>query len=333
MDLQQLQADLRALKLDDNTCRMLIDFFESYQRALSSSGPAPIDAASFFKEYVSFVKDEMIHPTTFGHFHESERFPFDFYQFGRSMAAPLIDGPNSIVKGEENVQSIIDAMDRGENVILLANHQTEIDPQIISLLITPFSDHLASSMIFIAGHRVTTDPLAVPLSRGVNLLCIYSKKYIDFPPEKKSEKLVHNSKTLTKLEDMLNEGGKCIFVAPSGGRDRFDASGHISIAPFDPQSVEMFYLLSQKATQPTHLHLLALSTVDLLPPPATINIELGESRNVAHAPARLFFGPALDMEAIGQDPDKKQRRINRAEALTKTIEEMYKTLKAWTPPV
>jgi glycerol-3-phosphate O-acyltransferase len=269
----------------------------------------------------------VIHPTTFSHFHASERFPFDFYEFGRSFILPLIDKPHSFITGHENLLSIIEATDRGENVILLANHQTEIDPQIISLLITPLSDRLATSMIFVAGHRVTTDPLAIPLTRGVNLFPIFSKKYIDFPPEKKSEKLVHNAKTLVKLEDLLNEGGKCIYVAPSGGRDRFNKASQVNIAPFDPQSVEMFSLLSQKATQPTHLHLLALSTINLLPPPPITKIELGESRKVAFAPARLAFGPALDMQAIGQDPDKKQRRIERAAILTTTIEYMYTALQ------
>ena len=43
-------------------------------------------------------------------------------------------------------------------------------------------------MIFVAGERVITDPLAIPFSMGSNLLCIYSKRYIDHPPEKKIEK-------------------------------------------------------------------------------------------------------------------------------------------------
>ena len=177
-------------------------------------------------------------------------------------------------------------------------------------------------MIFVAGHRVTTDPVAIPFSRGVNLLCIYSKKYLDFPPESRPEKLAHNAKTISKLEDLLNEGGNCIYVAPSGGRDRCDATGAVSIAPFDPQSVEMFSLLANRSTQLTHLHTLALSTMSLLPPPPTTHIELGEMRRVSFAPARLVFGPAIDMEQLGKDPDRRQRRIERAEILTGAIQEM-----------
>jgi glycerol-3-phosphate O-acyltransferase len=327
MDLQRLYSALQEAKFDDAMQQSLIEFFNTYQQALAASHYSETDQTELFDHYIHCIQEEVIHLTTFNHFHENERFPFDFFEFGRSIVSPLIDYEHSCIIGQEHLSSIIDATDRGENVILLANHQTEVDPQILSLLITPISDRLGSSMIFIAGHRVTTDPLAIPFSRGVNLLSIFSKKYIDFPPEKKAEKLIHNAKTLAKLEDLLNEGGKCIYVAPSGGRDRFDQLSQVQIAPFDPQSVEMFSLLSQKATQPTHLHLLALSTIKILPPPLTTRVELGESRQVAFAPARLAFGPALDMEAIGSNPDKKQRRIERAAILTATIEQMHNELQ------
>ena len=320
MDLQRLDSLLRDSRFDEETARMLREFFESYNAALALGGGS--DCSALLEQYIELIRNEMVNQTVFDHFHAAERFPFDFYEFGRAIVAPLLDTAHSSVEGKENLEAIIEATDRGENVILLANHQTEIDPQIISLLVTPISDRLASSMIFVAGHRVTTDPIAIPFSRGVNLLCIYSKKYIDFPPEKRPEKLAHNSKTISKLEDLLNEGGACIYVAPSGGRDRFDATGAVNIAPFDPQSVEMFSLLANKATQPTHLHTLALSTMKLLPPPPTTNIELGESRRVSFAPARLVFGPSLDMDQIGKDPDRRQRRVERAALLTRTIQEM-----------
>ena len=320
MDLQRLDAALRGARFDEQTTKTLREFFESYDKAVPLSGRS--DCADLLEQYIGLVQNEMVNQTVFDHFHAAERVPFDFYEFGRSLIAPLLDTAHSSVEGRQNLETIVEATGRGENVILLANHQTEIDPQIISLLITPFSDRLASSMIFVAGHRVTTDPVAIPFSRGVNLLCIYSKKYIDVPPENRSEKLAHNAKTISKLEDLLNEGGFCIYVAPSGGRDRFDATGAVNIAPFDPQSVEMFSLLANRATQPTHLHPFALSTMSLLPPPPTTNIELGETRQVSFAPARLVFGPALDMEQLGKDPDRRQRRVERADILTRTIQEM-----------
>ena len=45
--------------------------------------------------------------------------------------------------------------------------------------------------------QVTTDVVAVPFSKARNLLCIYSKRHIDNPPEEKSKKMRHNAKTMT----------------------------------------------------------------------------------------------------------------------------------------
>lgn len=48
--------------------------------------------------------------------------------------------------------------------------QTEADPQVISLLMEREGyGKLASGLINVAGHRVTTDPLAIPFSMGRNL--------------------------------------------------------------------------------------------------------------------------------------------------------------------
>ena len=81
-------------------------------------------------------------------------------------------------------------------------------------------------MIIVAGHRVVSDPLAIPFSMGRNLLCIYSKKYFESDPAAKADKLQHNQRTMKKMLQLLSEGGKCIYVAPSGGRDRPGAAGN-----------------------------------------------------------------------------------------------------------
>ena len=295
----------------------LRSFFESYDQVPVHSD----DLLSLFKTYISLIRKEADSPTPFFHFHAHERAPFDFYAFSLDMVRPLINFAASKILGGINLEAIDAAIKRKENVILLANHQTEIDPQIISLLLTEKFPHLASSIAFVAGHRVTTDPLAIPFSRGTNLFPIYSKKYIEFPPEKKAEKLRHNAKTLSTLEASLKEGGFFIYVAPSGGRDRFDITGKVSLAPFDPNSVEMFYLIAKRAPVKTHLHLLALSTIKLLPPPSNSNIELGEERLASYGPAGLFFGPELPLE----DTPKDLRKI-RSDALTNEIEKMYKEL-------
>jgi len=247
-----LSPDLEAL---------LSRFYDRYEKAASCSKTESLQCFFTFRELIAKVMKE---PFQFAPFHEAIRAPIDHYRFGLDYVRPLIDFGRSKVNGEKALKSISEALQKGENVILLANHQTEIDPQVLSLMLEKKYPGLAEKMIFVAGHRVVTDPLAVPFSMGRNLLCINSKKYLDNPPEKRAEKLLHNQQTLKKLEELLRAGGKCIYVAPSGGRDRKNSSGVIEVAPFDADSIEMFYLIAESARirtgPPTHFHTLALST-------------------------------------------------------------------------
>jgi glycerol-3-phosphate O-acyltransferase len=160
---------------------------------------------------------------------------------------------------------------------------------------------------------------------GCDLLCIYSKRYIDHPPELKAQKQLHNKNTMELMSRLLQEGGKIIYVAPSGGRDRRNAEGKIEVAPFDPQSVEMFYLMARKAKTPTHFYPLSLSTYNLLPPPETIQKELGEKRIARRSPIHLTFAPEFNMEKFpGFDEDDKiARRKARADAIWTIVNQNY----------
>jgi glycerol-3-phosphate O-acyltransferase len=150
---------------------------------------------------------------------------------------------------------------------------------------------------------------------GRNLLCIYSKRYIDHPPEKKAEKQHHNKRAMELMRHLLEQGGKSIYVAPSGGRDRRNAQGVVEVAKFDPQSIEMFYLMAKKAKTPTYFYTMSLATYHLLPPPETIQIEVGEARLSQRGPIHLSVGAAIDMESFpGYDlPNKHERRQARAD--------------------
>lgn len=236
---------------------------------------------------------------------------------------PLIDLKQSTVKHAEILDTIEAQLKKGENVIFLANHQIEPDPQVISVLLEPKHAKLAEEMIFVAGHRVIQDPLAVPFSLGRNLLCIYSKKHMQHAPDKKAEKVLHNQRTMKILSELLTSGGKCIFVAPSGGRDRPDAAGKILPAPFDPQSIEMFLLIAKRAKTITHFYPLILSTYQILPPPVAIEKEIGEKRIAQCAPVFMQIANEIDLEALGSSENKYEQRQNRANALNEIVKNIY----------
>jgi glycerol-3-phosphate O-acyltransferase len=314
------------LKIPKEMADEFLQFCVSYERALKSQGKESLLPP--FELMLNCVATQLKNPYPFAPYHEAVREPIDYYKLGLDFIRELIDFQNSKVLGVENIRSIQSLLAAKENVVLFANHQTEIDPQIISLLLEKIAPELAQEMIFVAGHRVTTDPLAVPFSLGRNLLCIYSKRHIEQPPEKKAEKLQHNVAAMKKLGELLNEGGKCIYIAPSGGRDRVSKEGILEVAPFDPQSIELFYLLAKKASRPTHFHTLALYTYALLPPPDHIFVEIGEKRFTTFSPAHLFFGPELDMAHLGNAhllQDKQERREARGLAIWQQVVNHYRT--------
>lgn len=301
-------------------------FLADYISALEKVGKNEREFDPLLKTYIDLIESEIKEPYHFQPFHEKIVSPFNHYQFGLDLIRPLVNLEKSQVKGLENLDQIESKLTLKENVILFSNHQTEPDPQAICLLLEKTHPKLAENMIFVAGHRVTTDPLATPLSKGLNLFCIYSKKRMEHPPEEKMQKLQHNQRTIQKMSDLLSEGGKCIWVAPSGGRDRADETGKIHLSYFDPQSIELFRLLKDKCTRPTHFYPLALSTYDLLPPPSSVDNELGEERLPKATPLFLSFGRELDLSSEEGSSPKAEIRKKRAEKIWNQINEQYKAI-------
>ncbi len=303
---------------------IISDFYASYVKAGQKNGYRSEELDPIFSQYLDTIHEQLTHPYTFELYHQRILTPIDYYNLGLNLVRPLITFSTSSIQGQNHLETIAQTVAKGENVILLSNHQIEADPQVINLALEKTHPKLAADMIFVAGHRVITDPLAVPISKGVNLLCIYSKNYIENPPELKHDKLMHNRRTMNQMAELLAQGGKCIYVACSGGRDRPDSSGVVHVADFDPNGIEMFRLMAQKSHKPTHFHTLALSTHNLQPPPNNIKISLGEKREVFASPIHLTFGPAIDMEACAGDThDKIQRRQNRANFIWNKVAQDY----------
>lgn len=305
---------------------ILKELFLSYKQA---AGDAFGEAESTWLLFLDLIEKQLQTPFSFEPYHKKIRSPIDYYQFGLNFLIPLTDRDRSFVLGLENLDAISSDLSDGHNIVLFANHQTEADPQAISILLNRSHPQLADKIIYVAGERVITDPLAIPFSMGCDLLCIYSKRYIDHPPEQKAQKQLHNKQTMERMSRLLKEGGKIIYVAPGGGRDRRNNEGLVEVAPFDPDSIEMFYLMARKAKTTTHFHPLSVSTYDLLPPPQTIQKELGESRLIRRCPIHLFFGNRFNMEHFtgSEETDRLVRRKKRAQAIWSLVNQQYQILE------
>lgn len=326
---KKLDSYVKEGKLTEHLAKTLHQFFLSYMEAVTNNGYPKEKAEPLIEQLASFAVKQLSHPYRFEPFHRRIVKPFNYYQFGLDLIRPLIDMQRSSLRHPEVVDQIQNYLDAGDNVVLFANHQTEPDPQIISILLEKTHPKLAEEMIFVAGHRVITDPLAVPFSKGRNLLCIYSKKHIEHPIELKAEKQLHNQRTMKKLSALLSKGGNCIYVAPSGGRDRLDASGNVEVAKFDPQSIDFFLLMAAKAKHQTHFFPLTLATYHLLPPPNSVEKEIGEQRQANSVPVHLSFGQELDLNKISKNfssLSKLEQRKRRAEYIWSLVQQEYATL-------
>lgn len=220
----------------------------------------------------------------------------DFYAFGCDFFRKAMDLEHSVVLGEDNARRAFEKIQAGENVVFLANHQSEADPQVFSILLESVGlGRDASEVMYVAGHKVTTDPLAIPFSMGRNLLCIHSKKHIDAEPELKSFKQKQNLDSMSELLKGFRAGGQSVWVAPSGGRDRRDVeTGEVPLAHFDQKTVDMFRLMGNKSKVLTHFFPLSMVSYDLCPPPDHVEVGVGERRNVRYSPIGIAVGSEVE---------------------------------------
>lgn len=320
---EELQKELEktASFLPKRYFEILVGFLEEYLKAVASKK----EPCSILKQFLTQLHNLHQIPFTFPIYHAKIRAPFDYYTFGLNFIRPLIDEKHSLFLGKEHLDWIQEKLEAKENIVFFSNHQTEADPQIISLLLEKTHPKLALKMIYVAGERVITDPLSVPFSMGCDLLCIYSRRYIDHPKEKKGEKQHHNKAAMRQMSELLKEGGKLIYVAPSGGRDRKSLQGKIEVAPFDPDSIEMFFLIAERAKRPTHFLPMALYTYEVLPPPDQIQQELGEDRLVRYAKVGLSIQRPSSIQ-LPPEIDRRQKRILRAESFWKDVNQMHEIL-------
>jgi len=323
---EQFQSRLSESALDPTYRSILAEFFDNYRAAVRGV-LSPEACSAFFDEFLDVLDRLAAHPIPFGPFHRQIRAPFDYYTFGVEFLRPLVDPAASRLCGDAHLDQLSHQLAAGDNVVFLANHQTEGDPQAISLLLERAFEPVGREMIFVAGERVTTDPLAVPFSLGRNLICIYSKRYIDRPPEDRARKQAHNAGAMERMAARLAEGGACIYVAPSGGRDRRNAAGEIEIAAFDPKSVEMFALVGRRSSRPMHFYPMALKTYEFLPPPDTVRVEMGERRDVRRCGIGLAVGPEIDLTAAGAEADDRHaQREARARLAWQEVRRAYRLI-------
>jgi len=315
-----------------------LGWYEGYRAQVTAAKPAGA-GLTMAQLMVIFnrIVDRMIllslMPYKFESRHEKLEAPYDYFQFGQEYVRPLVDWENSYIRNMELWDEAIAQVGRGENVVLLANHQTEADAAFLPLFFEQYNPEFGRQVYYVAGDRVVSDPLAQPFSMGRNLFCVHSKKYIDSEPDAdiKSAKTKQNRKTLTEMAKAMKAGGVLVWIAPSGGRDRLKPeSGEPLPADFDPAAVELMRNLGAKSGRPTHLYPMAMATYSIMPPPSGINTKgLGEERVTKFTGCGISLAPAIDQSETaawrtegGDDP-----KVALAKLAQELATEEYKILQ------
>lgn len=296
---------------------ILLAWFDSYRKAVEENGYFTGDATQFternFSTLLELSRRAVKNPIRFESYHVRVRQPFDYYKFGFDFASILLDADKSSVLGRDNLAAAIDYARQGHNVVFMSNHQSEGDPIAIDLLLsflTQCDRQFCENMIFMAGDRVRNDPVISPFSMGRNLLTVYSKKHVNDVPELREAKLLHNRCTIAVTSTLFKEGGKVIWFAPSGGRDRRnDETGRVELSAFDEGAVEMMRFAALKSGIPSHFYPMALWTYDMLPPPSSIGgAQFGEERVVNYVPMHMWIGEELDWDIPSHVTEKVAKR-------------------------
>eukprot|EP00232_Nephroselmis_pyriformis_P027230 CAMPEP_0182852730 /NCGR_PEP_ID=MMETSP0034_2-20130328/321_1 /TAXON_ID=156128 /ORGANISM="Nephroselmis pyriformis, Strain CCMP717" /LENGTH=480 /DNA_ID=CAMNT_0024983465 /DNA_START=24 /DNA_END=1466 /DNA_ORIENTATION=- len=303
-----------------------LDFYNNYLTAIRSSDhPDPDTAvASTIGNIFDRVLKEFEDPYKFPSLHKRMLEPYNYYAFGQVYVNQLINYTKSFIGNIELFDKIEKQLEAGDNVVMLANHQTEADPGVWALLLENTHPRLSTEVHYVAGDRVVTDALCKPFSMGRNLLCVYSKKHMDDDPALKKEKQRSNLKTVGVMGKMFKEGGKLLWVAPSGGRDRGPEKGPWTPAVFDPSAVGLMCKMIQSSGRPGHIYPFAMVSKDIMPPPPATEKALGERRLTNWAGVGISTCPELNLpKYLKEHGDDKEAFIGAVvkDAYTAVVQE------------
>lgn len=308
------------------------DLYKSYGGAVISSGVEEAEAKA--TKMISTVVDRVLlqfeEPYTFPSFHKRMLEPFDYYEFGQQYTRNLVNFEESYVGHLERWAEVAKYLQAGDNVVLVANHQTEADPAVFALLIEEMYPNLATEVIYVAGDRVVGDPMCKPFSMGRNLLCVHSKKHINDVPELTEAKVKQNRRTVLEMAKMLNKGGMLIWVAPSGGRDRPNSDDVFFPAPWDPSAIELMRKLGTSAKPGFHMYPMAMVSHDIMPPPKVVEKQIGEQRVCKFSGVAISLAEELDLGSIAANApeDKEEAQVQLKDIAFKAMEEEYWVLDA-----
>ena len=156
-----LQKGVDSGKLPKELYPAFQDFYKNYKQTVLSSD-APDASPELVAEVMGSIADRTVNqfldPYTFPSYHTRLLEPYDYYKFGQNYVRTLINFNKSVVGHLDRFQKVQEQLDAGDNVVLLANHQTEADPGVWALLLEKVLPRLATEIIYVAGANFPVQP-------------------------------------------------------------------------------------------------------------------------------------------------------------------------------
>ncbi|MCO5598173.1 hypothetical protein L7F22_052265 [Adiantum nelumboides] len=203
--LSGIRKEVEMKRISPRVGYAMEELYWNYRRAVLEGGAPQDKIVQIMATVLDRILLQFEDPFVFPAYHEAIRDPYDYYMFGQNYIRPLLDFRNSYLGNVSTFDEIEGQLKQGENVVFLANHQTEADPAVMALLLETTHPYLSQSLTYIAGDRVVADPFCKPFSMGRNLLCVYSKKHINDEPELIDMKRKANARALKELTLLLSD--------------------------------------------------------------------------------------------------------------------------------
>ena len=130
----------QCLQIPSHLLGAVDELYTNYKAALLTSGVEGATEEFVAKVMASVCERVMIELNpkaafTFPSQHHRLLEPYNYYNFGQRYIRGLVDFKTSMLGGRDTFKTIAAQLAAGENVVLLANHQTEADPAVFALLL------------------------------------------------------------------------------------------------------------------------------------------------------------------------------------------------------
>merc|ERR1711907_43905 len=138
-------------RMPDGMVPIVQEFMRTYLDVVAKQKRDPMEKVPVLKEYLGLVEDQLDEPFVFAPYHEAwteeNGAPIDHLKMDTAFMEPMLDPNDSVLLGSERVKDIEALLAKGDNVVLLSNHQTEADPSCWSFALHENHERLERDMM------------------------------------------------------------------------------------------------------------------------------------------------------------------------------------------